>query len=312
MRRTLRATARILAAVCFLATAALASGQESEPEEEEEEGAEEGEEQAVRFHLPEIEAHPGERVSLPFSVDTTAALSMTAFSVQHDPRALRFREPRLSDEVRAVLELNPDAESQFIWFADAEGGWFQVSIVLDYLARPAITIPVGTVPVAALELDIAGDAAAGRYELSFVVPETAEFEGHFDDPLDQPVYNSARREGKEFEEETEYEDEEDEEPALSSGAILVSIIGDVSVFFRGDANADRFVDVSDPVRILGHLFSGDPAPPCQDAADANDDGRIDLSDAVSILQYLFVEAGSSAISTWAQDPTPDPLTCSVY
>src|SRR4030095_13920324 len=51
-------------------------------------------------------------------------------------------------------------------------------------------------------------------------------------------------------------------------------------FRRGDANSDAILDLSDAIFTLASLFSGGPAPACEDAADSNDDGTLDISDAI--------------------------------
>jgi hypothetical protein len=67
----------------------------------------------------------------------------------------------------------------------------------------------------------------------------------------------------------------------------------------GDANGDGLLDISDPVAILGILFSGSAKRfPCGDGAttdpanvtlvDWQPDGAIDLSDAVASLSFLFL------------------------
>jgi hypothetical protein len=61
-----------------------------------------------------------------------------------------------------------------------------------------------------------------------------------------------------------------------------------AAFFRGDAQADCRIDITDAVFILTWLFLGGKVPTCQDAADANDTGAIDLTDAIYILGYLFL------------------------
>ncbi len=58
-------------------------------------------------------------------------------------------------------------------------------------------------------------------------------------------------------------------------------------FIRGDSNDDGFVDISDPLHILGFLFGGGEIPPCRAASDANDSARIDISDALLLLNFLF-------------------------
>lgn len=82
-------------------------------------------------------------------------------------------------------------------------------------------------------------------------------------------------------------------------------------FVRGDANRDGRVDVSDPVFVLRHLFSGDEGSRCDDAADVDDRGQIDLTDAVGLLNYLFAGTVPPAPPhpEAGLDPTPDGLGC---
>ncbi len=82
-------------------------------------------------------------------------------------------------------------------------------------------------------------------------------------------------------------------------------------FKRGDANADRRVDVGDAITVLGHLFGGKTPLSCADAADANDDGRLDIADAVRILAHLFAAAGPlpAPFGVCGGDPTSDGTAC---
>jgi hypothetical protein len=61
----------------------------------------------------------------------------------------------------------------------------------------------------------------------------------------------------------------------------------VVVILRGDANADRKVDIGDPIASLFHLFL-DEGIVCADAGDANADGAYDVSDVIFTLSYLFL------------------------
>ncbi len=70
-------------------------------------------------------------------------------------------------------------------------------------------------------------------------------------------------------------------------------------FIRGDFNLDGVVDISDPVAILRHLFSGLESN-CRDAGDADNDETVDLTDAVRILAHLFQQGPPPAA------PYPDP------
>jgi len=98
------------------------------------------------------------------------------------------------------------------------------------------------------------------------------------------------------------------EPRVVGG--FLAIVGD-TVFFRGDANGDDDVDISDAEFTLDYLFVGGAAPTCLDAADANDDGMLNIADPVATLQFLFL--GGSELppptSRKGRDPTDDGLGC---
>jgi len=86
-------------------------------------------------------------------------------------------------------------------------------------------------------------------------------------------------------------------------------------FRRGDCNADGEVDVSDPVRILLRLFSGDVAFACDDACDTNDDSGIDLTDAVYVLAFLFQGTGDGPpppFPSCGSDASEDGLACESF
>jgi len=85
------------------------------------------------------------------------------------------------------------------------------------------------------------------------------------------------------------------------------------VFIRGDANSDLRVNLSDPILLLSHLFSGAELK-CKDAGDANDDGRINISDPIFDLAFLFAN-GPAPPPPYPEpglDPTPDDLLCEYY
>jgi len=91
--------------------------------------------------------------------------------------------------------------------------------------------------------------------------------------------------------------------------------GAAEPFVRGDCNGDgrRGCDISDPIYLLLHLFSGAEAPPCLEACNANDDASIDLSDAVYTLTYCF-QGGDVLPEPYpdcGEDPTPG-LDCAGF
>ncbi len=88
-------------------------------------------------------------------------------------------------------------------------------------------------------------------------------------------------------------------------------------FHRGDADANRQLQLTDAVRILNVLFLGTGAIPCDDAADADDNGQLQLTDAVRILNVLFLGTGAipppgPTDQPCGADPTEDLLGCEEY
>lgn len=84
-----------------------------------------------------------------------------------------------------------------------------------------------------------------------------------------------------------------------------------SLFLRGDANADKLVEISDAILVLGVLFTGRESPACEDGADANDDGTVDISDSIRILLHLFIGDAPlpQPVGECGPDPSEDSLRC---
>ena len=83
-------------------------------------------------------------------------------------------------------------------------------------------------------------------------------------------------------------------------------------FRRGDTNGDSTVDIADALFVMNWLFSGGPAPTCNDATDANDDSSLDISDSIYLLNWLFVNGpvpGSPGPFGCGLDPSQDSLDC---
>ena len=74
-------------------------------------------------------------------------------------------------------------------------------------------------------------------------------------------------------------------------------------FHRGDSNGDGIVNLTDAVFTLGHLFRGERAPACLEAADANNDARLEITDPIATLEFLF-RGGTPPAS-----PGPPPAPC---
>lgn len=74
--------------------------------------------------------------------------------------------------------------------------------------------------------------------------------------------------------------------------LTLRAVAPVDAFIRCDTTNDGRLDITDPVRLLNHLFVG-VGPPirCPAAADCNGDGEREISDAVYALSYLFLGTG---------------------
>jgi len=81
-------------------------------------------------------------------------------------------------------------------------------------------------------------------------------------------------------------------------------------FFRGDANGDGRINVTDGIGILLALLSRDELA-CEDALDTDDSGNIDFVDGLILLRFLFDRGPAGPIGTCAPDSTADLLDCSL-
>lgn len=102
-------------------------------------------------------------------------------------------------------------------------------------------------------------------------------------------------------------------PCVPGAAFVRGDVGGRS--FRGSLPSDGSANLTDAVRILGHLFLGTlPVLECEKAADVNDSGGIDLNDAVRLLRYLFFGDAAPAppFPGPGNDPTADGLSCCAY
>jgi hypothetical protein len=72
-------------------------------------------------------------------------------------------------------------------------------------------------------------------------------------------------------------------------------------FRRGDVDASGRISITDAILVYRHLFKGEAAPSCEDAADTNDDGVLNLTDVAVIVGYLFRGA--------SEPVSPGPFEC---
>jgi hypothetical protein len=91
--------------------------------------------------------------------------------------------------------------------------------------------------------------------------------------------------------------------------------GEKTEFIRGDVDGDGELDISDPIKLLGFLFLGEPQIlACFDAADSDDSGDADLSDAIYGLTFLFLggPAPKAPFPSCGAEAAADELDCQEY
>ena len=82
-------------------------------------------------------------------------------------------------------------------------------------------------------------------------------------------------------------------------------------FVRGDSNGDGFLEISDAIATVLHLFVGASALECEDHGDFDDNGQLQVTDAIATLAFLFQEgvAPRAPYPDAGLDGTPDPFDC---
>lgn len=85
-------------------------------------------------------------------------------------------------------------------------------------------------------------------------------------------------------------------------------------FRRGDVNASGKIDNSDILHLLQYLFSIGAPPECRRAADADDDGRLNITDPIRILLHLFRGSGAlpRPFDACGLDRSSDDLDCGTF
>ena len=64
-------------------------------------------------------------------------------------------------------------------------------------------------------------------------------------------------------------------------------------FRRGDADCNKFLDITDALSVFGALFLGRGFC-CEAAADMDVDGTVNLTDPLGVLNYLFLNGPAPA------------------
>jgi len=78
------------------------------------------------------------------------------------------------------------------------------------------------------------------------------------------------------------------DPTERTGTVFViRYEPDLPVFVRGDVDSDGFVDLTDAIFLIQHLYLRGPEGDCRMALDLNANDRINNADAIHLFQYLF-------------------------
>ena len=268
----------------------------------------------VWFRLEASVAAPGNTVRVPFTIESDAEVRAFATVVNFDESLLQVTDIETVHVVPDIYNRNPTYPTEY----EASVNWaFHAVHYGNTDAEPGDGTNEGVIKAAGLWSFTEYVALpTGRpneiFSFNFRVNDDAEegtTEIRFEDYLVLPGTSSNARNVVTISNIDVLFPTLDTYPLVING--FLSIVGDVSMFRRGDANGDAELDISDPVATLGYLFAGDSSLPCLDAADSNDDGALDISDAAATLNFLF--QGSAALPAPSGDPgvdpTPDALGC---
>ena len=74
---------------------------------------------------------------------------------------------------------------------------------------------------------------------------------------------------------------------VPASAFAIGTIFDPDIHYRGDANSDERIDLSDVTTINNFLFMGGAPPPCMNQADVDNDGTVQMTDSVYLSNWLY-------------------------
>jgi hypothetical protein len=240
-----------------------------------------------RFVLPSLEARPGASLRYTIQGDVEEAVQGFSLAIAFPAESLALTEVHIRDTILEAMSVDY-LETK----VSATDGTLVIGMLVD--AEPPFTgalIPSLGFPIDYVHLQVlVADDAEGDLVLEcrdgLSIPPTSNLFSVDNQSI--PITEPGR------------------------GVIALGQSGEsASVFLRGDVNSSGDVDVSDPIAVLSHLFSGGARLRCDQAADANDDEAVDLSDSLYLLSWLF-SGGPAPPPPWAlagKDPTKGTLGC---
>lgn len=256
------------------------------------------------IRIDDIEAAPGEEVRIPVLVSNSVEVEAFQIVVAYDPEVLEVQRVDQPSDDPGLLWGGTFYESlsdnkypyYFTLTPDPDEGIFVVGFIPDLIATGSELPPGNDVAVFHVPAVVSPEVQPGT-SISLEPTNLEDNLGYGRASLRNELTHRG---------EARYVSVE---PRLEGG--IMKIVVD-QMFFRGDANRDAVVDLSDAQYTLGFLFTGGPRPLCLDAADSNDDGNLDISDPIHTLSYLFLGGPMlpPPFPLRGSDPTSDdPLGC---
>ncbi len=246
----------------------------------------------VTYRLTNAAGRPGDvGIPIDFYIESNTAIEAFAMAFMYDGSVLRCESvvPRIK-----VFGEEPDFLVADLWGSEEPGSTHGVYVVMVADEEAELQyFPDPDLPVATMRFDILPEA-----------PEGVEAELAFDNSCcgSPPIENVVVFRGSTIPPGTEGT----KVYVTDTVSGKVKVLGEVSIFLRGDANSDNEVNLADAVSILEYLFEHKSPPLCPDAADANDDGRLNIADPISILVTLFGEEIKIKPPYPVRGPDPTP------
>ncbi len=261
---------------------------------------------AVTYKMEDRTAKPGDQIEVPFYIHSEVGIEGYMFSLDFDEEILQvvevervWKKPEGLDPEYGFSRFEYDNSNDHPGSGGVDEGFIiGAAVFMTFGKENDVTMPANTDNTALrFHFKINEEAAPGSTTLKFL--DGGQISG-------QPTVNVVTALGMSI------SPESSDSFILLGSEVKISILPDIAVFVRGDANADNSLDISDATAILAHMFLGDNVVPCPDAADINDSGDLDVTDAIYLLDYLFLGglAPPPPFPVAGTDPTDDQIHCS--
>lgn len=246
--------------------------------------------QGYRFLLADVEAEPGEALTLTVAGEYEQSAQGFVMAARYPSADLAITEIHFRDTILEAINID---------FFDATVDPVTGTVIVSALIDATPPFDGELIPAVGFALDLF------HIEATVSTVARGELEVALEDGLSFPPVSNM------------YTVDNVSVPVTELGGSSILLTGTSvktepgKLFIRGDANLSRQVDIADAVTIIAFVFYGDSALTCLLAADANDDDGVDISDPIWILQHLFSggPAPAAPYPSPGADPTPGKTTC---